>query len=103
MGCHAPERPTLGLTVLGEETTSVAPAPVRIDRPPLSLAPRPCSGDAPGPPGRVAPLRWLACPTFAGPEAATSAPLDVSEPSPLLPRRLVSRLDRPPRRPLLLG
>src|SRR5437763_663087 len=53
-GCHAPERPVLGLTTLADEPVPGVPA---LDRAPARFAPVPCSGGVPGSSARALPAR----------------------------------------------
>lgn len=100
MGCHARERPVLGLSTSLETAISGQPDTARIAHPSPRARPLPCSGDIPGVPERHAPSQSLALPTPFRLESAEARPHhgEATESHPLA---IPPRLDRPPRAPAL--
>jgi hypothetical protein len=94
-GCHAPDRPVLGLSALAGDAVPRTPA---LDHAPARFAPVPCSGEVPGSSSRVQSARPVAT---AGadeftPREARAVPLVTAE-TRVRARLRPERLDRPPR------
>lgn len=105
IGCHVPDRPTLGLSTMPElftqldsfsnESTATATASAPRD---VHVIPRPCTGEVPSPTTQVVagqPPADAAVANWAG-DGPSEQPL-ASEQPPISSRMLLSRLDRPPR------
>jgi hypothetical protein len=98
MGCHAPERPALGLSFSWERTRSAELIPIRPDRPePRAFVPLPCSGDVPGSFPRGLVSRVAATSVSFVLERVPAGQLVLEEPVPAPSIPVTSRLDRPPR------
>ena len=95
-GCHGPDRPVLGLSIL-QERPSPAATEAKEDRLSLRFVRRPCSAEHAG-----APVRILAVPTCGLLEGIAFEPrslsrlLSISDSTPLT-RSHPFRIDRPPR------
>jgi hypothetical protein len=100
MGCHAPERPVLGLSFSGDRERRPTPEPLTIAAERTdsrAFVPVPCSGDVPGStPVMALPLVALtSAPLVFGRSLACRFVREEPGCSPSFP--FVSRLDRPPR------
>lgn len=97
-GCHAPERPTLGLSASWDRDTDLPlvldPAPRREPR----FVPIPCPGETPGRIGVDRSAQPVALPAEGEPLALSSSTSNPVAPTPLEFRLQCTRLDRPPRR-----
>jgi hypothetical protein len=96
-GCHAPERPTLGLSFSWELERPPAPTIDRHDSPAPRYVPIPCSGETPGTTVRDGSAHPVAALFVARFEPAPTCFRLVSAPSSLRLQFRHSRLDRPPR------
>jgi hypothetical protein len=95
MGCHAAERPALGLS-----STWEAPAAIlRVGHvePTRAFVPVPCTGDVPGSPTTAWPVERLSQEVVVLPPVAEAPRPRVPQPRLSHPSPLASRLDRPPR------
>ncbi len=93
-GCHGPERPVLGLSILQDsllpDQSDGFPSLLRLSR-------RPCSAEMPGSPKRIASFPVTAMVVGAGFEAQpSSCPLAVVDSTPSTSTHPL-RIDRPPR------
>jgi hypothetical protein len=104
MGCHAPERPALGVSFSWERTRPVVPPSIRQDRPdPRAFVPSPCSGDVPGSSPREVPTLAAAPGESLSLEWPDEGRRMREENPPARPIPFVSRLDRPPRFSPMVG
>jgi hypothetical protein len=98
-GCHAPDRPVLGLSFSLEEANHAPPILDRAEQSAPRVVPVPCSGEVPGSTGRAAPPQpgAVTSPSAFAFAAARIASHFAREPVALDGRILLDRLDRPPR------
>jgi hypothetical protein len=93
-GCHGPERPVLGLSILQE---SLGPTQPDVSRSHIQLRRLPCSAETPSSPTRIASFPLSAVVVLEGFEAQpTSRPLTVADSTPSTSTHPL-RIDRPPR------
>jgi hypothetical protein len=95
-GCHGPERPVLGLSIL-QDSLGLGPTQPDVSRSDTQLRRLPCSAETPGAPTRVASFPVSAVVVLEGFEAQpTSRPLTVADSTPSTSSHFL-RIDRPPR------